>query len=173
MNGRNRSCATRTLPCTRQRGGAVHATRSSTPRCTPTSSTVCSWRPTCGGRWTTTELVLYYQPIIDLKTQQLTGFEALVRWNHPTRGLIYPMEFIPLAEENGLIAHIGEWILHEACRELKVLQQRFPAEPPLKMSINISGKQFTQQDLVEKLCGPLQGDRGRSARIWRWRSRRA
>jgi diguanylate cyclase (GGDEF)-like protein/PAS domain S-box-containing protein len=97
------------------------------------------------------ELTLYYQPIIDLNTQQLTGFEALVRWNHPTRGLIYPMEFIPLAEEHGLIFQIGAWILHEACRELKLLQTRHPAQPPLSMSVNISSRQFSQQDLVEIL----------------------
>jgi len=101
------------------------------------------------------ELVLYYQPIIDLKTQQMTGFEALVRWNHPTRGLIYPMEFIPLAEEQGLIYQIGSWILHEACRELKLLQVRYPSQPPLSMSINISSRQFSQQDLVGMLSGFL------------------
>jgi diguanylate cyclase (GGDEF)-like protein/PAS domain S-box-containing protein len=101
------------------------------------------------------ELTLYYQPIIDLKTQQLTGFEALVRWKHPKRGLVYPMEFIPLAEEHGLISQIGEWILHEACRELKLLQVRHPAQPPLNMSINISSKQFSQQDLVGILSGFL------------------
>jgi diguanylate cyclase (GGDEF)-like protein/PAS domain S-box-containing protein len=101
------------------------------------------------------ELILYYQPIIDLNTQQLTGFEALVRWNHPKRGLIYPMEFIPLAEEHGLIYQIGAWILHEACRELKLLQTRHPAQPPLSMSVNISSRQFSQQDLVEILSGFL------------------
>jgi diguanylate cyclase (GGDEF)-like protein/PAS domain S-box-containing protein len=101
------------------------------------------------------ELTLYYQPIIDLTTQQATGFEALVRWNHPTRGLIYPMEFIPLAEEHGLIYQIGAWILHEACRELKLLQTRYPAQPPLNMSINISSRQFSQQDIVEILSGFL------------------
>jgi diguanylate cyclase (GGDEF)-like protein len=99
------------------------------------------------------ELTLYHQPIIDLKTQQLTGFEALVRWNHPTRGLIYPMEFIPLAEEQGLIYQIGSWILREACSQLKVIQERYPAQPPLSMSINISGKQFSQQDFVGMLSG--------------------
>jgi len=102
------------------------------------------------------ELTLYYQPIIDLETQELTGFEALVRWNHPTRGLIYPMEFIPLAEEHGLIYQIGAWILHEGCRELKLLQVRYPAQPPLNMSINISSRQFSQQDLVGMLFGILE-----------------
>jgi diguanylate cyclase (GGDEF)-like protein len=99
------------------------------------------------------ELTLYHQPIIDLKTQQLTGFEALVRWNHPTRGLIYPMEFIPLAEEQGLIYQIGSWILREASSQLKWLQGRYPAQPPLSMSINISSKQFSQQDFVGMLSG--------------------
>ncbi len=98
------------------------------------------------------EFVLYYQPIIDLGTQRLTGFEALVRWNHPKRGLIYPMEFIPLAEENGLIGPIGEWILHEACIGLKLLQERYPSHPELTMSINISSKQFVQKDLIDKLA---------------------
>jgi diguanylate cyclase (GGDEF)-like protein len=99
------------------------------------------------------ELALHYQPIIDLKTQKLKGFEALVRWKHPKRGLIYPLEFIPLAEEQGLIYQIGAWILHEACRELKLLQERHPAHPPLNMSINISGRQFSQQDLVGIISG--------------------
>lgn len=97
------------------------------------------------------ELILYYQPIVDLKTQRLTGFEALVRWHHPKRGLIYPMEFIPLSEETGLINHIGDWILHEACRELKRLQARYPLQRPLTMSINISMKQFVQQNLAGRV----------------------
>ncbi len=97
------------------------------------------------------ELIIFYQPIIDLKTHKLIGFEALVRWDHPTKGLIYPLEFIPLAEENGLINIIGEWILRESCRELRVLQERYPMQPPLKMSVNISGKQFGQRDLASKV----------------------
>ena len=101
------------------------------------------------------EFILYYQPIVDLKAQRVTGLEALVRWNHPKRGLIYPLEFIPLAEETGLINHIGDWVLNEACRELKRLQVHNPMEPPLTMSVNISIKQFAQQDLVSKLSGFL------------------
>ncbi len=102
------------------------------------------------------ELTLVYQPIVDLNTRRLVGFEALVRWNHPTRGMVYPLEFIPLAEETGLIVKIGEWILREACRELEALQKRFPSQPPLKMSINISSKQFAQVNLVDLVAGILQ-----------------
>jgi len=102
------------------------------------------------------ELTLVYQPIIDLNSHKLVGFEALVRWNHPTRGLVYPAEFIPLAEETGLIIRIGEWILREACRELGVLQNRFPSQPPLRMSINISGKQFAQENLADLVAGIIQ-----------------
>jgi diguanylate cyclase (GGDEF)-like protein len=98
------------------------------------------------------ELILCYQPIIDLETHRLIGFEALVRWNHPKRGLIYPLEFIPLAEENGMINTIGDWILREACHELRVLQDRYPMRPPLTMSINISGKQFGQLDLADRVA---------------------
>lgn len=102
------------------------------------------------------ELAMVYQPIIDLKTHRLAGFEALVRWNHPTRGVVYPMDFIPLAEETGLIFKIGEWILREACRELGELQKRFPSQPPLGMSVNISGKQFAQESLADMVIGVLQ-----------------
>ncbi|MBI5484206.1 MAG: EAL domain-containing protein [Deltaproteobacteria bacterium] len=102
------------------------------------------------------ELTLVYQPIVDLTTHRLVGFEALVRWNHPTRGLVFPTEFISLAEETGMIVKIGEWILREACRELGVLQQRFPSQPPLKMSINISGRQFAQENLADMVAGILE-----------------
>ena len=102
------------------------------------------------------ELLLHYQPIINLKTRRLIGFEVLVRWNHPKRGLLYPLEFIPLAEENGQINSLGEWILREACREMRTLQERYPTQPLLTMSVNISGKQFTQPDLADKVIGILK-----------------
>lgn len=102
------------------------------------------------------ELVLFYQPIIDLKTNRLSGFEALVRWNHPLRGLISPADFIPVAEETGMITRIGEWIFSEACRELKSLQGRYPSQPPLKMSINISGRQFAQENLADLVANAIQ-----------------
>jgi diguanylate cyclase (GGDEF)-like protein/PAS domain S-box-containing protein len=97
------------------------------------------------------ELRLYYQPIVSLTTGQITGFEALVRWQHPTRGLVSPAEFIPVAEETGLIVPIGEWVLREACITAKKWQQAFPNQKPLTMSVNLSGRQFVQPDLIEKI----------------------
>ena len=102
------------------------------------------------------ELVVFYQPIIHLKTHRLAGFEALVRWNHPTRGLLYPLEFIPLAEESGQIEAIGEWIFAEACRGLIALQQQYPMQPPFTMSINISAKQFAQTDMADKMAAIIR-----------------
>jgi diguanylate cyclase (GGDEF)-like protein/PAS domain S-box-containing protein len=102
------------------------------------------------------ELLLHYQPIINLKEHRLVGFEVLVRWNHPKRGLLYPMEFIPLAEENGQINILGEWILRQACREMCQIQGRYPTQPPLRMSVNISGKQFTQHDFAATVAGILR-----------------
>ncbi len=97
------------------------------------------------------ELLLHYQPIISLHTGKIVGFEALVRWQHPERGLISPSEFIPIAEETGLIIPLGWWVLREACHRLQVWQVQFPYNLPLKMSVNLSGKQFAQTNLVEQL----------------------
>jgi diguanylate cyclase (GGDEF)-like protein/PAS domain S-box-containing protein len=102
------------------------------------------------------EFLIHYQPIMDLQTQHLTGFEALIRWDHPKRGLVYPLEFIPLAEANGLINAIGEWSIRESCRQLSQWHRQYDRKPPLKMSINISSKQFLQPDLVEKLASILE-----------------
>jgi diguanylate cyclase (GGDEF)-like protein/PAS domain S-box-containing protein len=102
------------------------------------------------------EFVLHYQPIMDLQASRLIGFEALIRWVHPRHGMIYPMEFIPLAEETGLIGPIGEWVLSEACRRLVVWHRQYPQDPPLKMSMNISGKQFSRSDLAEVVTRILQ-----------------
>jgi diguanylate cyclase (GGDEF)-like protein/PAS domain S-box-containing protein len=97
------------------------------------------------------EFVLHYQPIIELSNDRVIGFEALVRWNHPQRGLVYPMEFIPLAEETGLIFAIGEWVLGEACRQLREWKTTHAMHSPMKMSVNISSRQFLQHDLPEKI----------------------
>ncbi len=97
------------------------------------------------------EFLLYYQPIITLADGRITGFEALIRWKHPKRGIIPPGDFIPLAEETGLIVPIGWWVLHEACRQLGAWNQTFSPTVPLSIAVNLSAKQFLQTDLVERL----------------------
>lgn len=97
------------------------------------------------------ELRLYYQPIVNLATSQITGFEALVRWQHPERGIVSPGKFIPLAEETGLIVPLGWWVLQRACRQLRQWQKMFPKRDNLTMNVNLSGKQFVQKDLSERL----------------------
>jgi diguanylate cyclase (GGDEF)-like protein/PAS domain S-box-containing protein len=97
------------------------------------------------------EFHLHYQPIVSMKGGTIIGFEALARWQHPERGLIMPDEFIPVAEETGLIAPIGQMLLHEACRQLRVWQDRFPQYPPLQVSVNLSGKQFMKSDLIGQI----------------------
>jgi diguanylate cyclase (GGDEF)-like protein len=97
------------------------------------------------------EFILNYQPIISLTTFKLIGFEALLRWHHPIEGSIPPGEFIPLAEETGLIVPIGEWVLREACRQLRTWQSKFSQASSLYISINLSSKQIKQLDFVDKL----------------------
>ncbi len=97
------------------------------------------------------ELLLHYQPLVDLASDRIVGLEALVRWQHPTRGLVPPLAFIPLAEETGLIQGIGQWVLETACRQAFAWQLEFPHEPPVLMSVNLSAKQFAQPDLVERI----------------------
>ncbi|HEY9655616.1 MAG TPA: EAL domain-containing protein, partial [Crinalium sp.] len=102
------------------------------------------------------EFRLHYQPLVFLQTGKIAGFEALVRWQHPDRGLVPPNDFIPVAEETELIIPMGKWITHEACRQLKLWQEQFPQEQPLLVSVNLSGKQFSQLDLVEQIEQTLQ-----------------
>ncbi len=102
------------------------------------------------------EFQLYYQPIVELNTKNLIGFEALVRWNHPTRGIVPPLEFISAAEENNLIIPLGKWILQESCRQLRQWQIVNPANLHLTISVNISCKQFLQFDLAEQIAETLE-----------------
>ncbi len=92
------------------------------------------------------EFILYYQPCLDLSGYKVTGYEALIRWNHPEMGLVMPDRFIPLAEERGFIEHIDEWVLEKACRQAVSWQQTGLGR--LKASVNISGRQFARTDLV-------------------------
>ncbi|WP_242577933.1 bifunctional diguanylate cyclase/phosphodiesterase [Chroococcus sp. FPU101] len=103
------------------------------------------------------EFEVYYQPIISLSTNKLIGFEALVRWRHPKRGLISPAEFIPIAEETGLILEIDLWVLQEACYQTQLWQQQFANfNQPLTISVNLSSKHFTRSDLVEQILQVLE-----------------
>lgn len=93
------------------------------------------------------EFELYYQPQFDMNTERIVGMEALVRWNHPVRGMISPGEFIPIAEENGFIVALGTWVLEEACRQNKEWQQK--GFPPIPVSVNLSVRQFEMDNLSE------------------------
>ncbi|MEJ2191731.1 MAG: EAL domain-containing protein [Nitrospirota bacterium] len=101
------------------------------------------------------EFVLHYQPVLDLASETIVGFEALLRWEHPKRGLVMPQEFIPLAEETGLIMDIGAWVLREACRQLAHWQKLFPMKPPLSISANISSRQFSQSSFLDLVSDVL------------------
>jgi diguanylate cyclase (GGDEF)-like protein/PAS domain S-box-containing protein len=95
------------------------------------------------------ELRVHYQVIVSLSTKKMIGFEALVRWQHPQRGLIPPMEFIPMAEETGLVIPVDRWVMREACRQMIEWQQRIPAAKDLTISVNLSGKHVAQPDLIQ------------------------
>ena len=101
------------------------------------------------------EFVLHYQPVIELLTGDVAGVEALLRWNHPKRGMVPPLEFIPLAEETGLIVPIGRWVLEEACREAVRVQQHYTADPPLHMAVNLSARQLQRPEIVDEVADIL------------------
>jgi diguanylate cyclase (GGDEF)-like protein/PAS domain S-box-containing protein len=100
------------------------------------------------------DLRLHYQPTVDLATSQVIGFEALVRWPHPTRGMINPLDFIPIAEATGMIVPLGRWVLHEACRQAVEWAAAGDGLPP-KMSVNVSVRQFDRADLSEMVTQVL------------------
>jgi EAL domain-containing protein (putative c-di-GMP-specific phosphodiesterase class I) len=103
------------------------------------------------------EFVLYYQPQLDLRTGMIIGMEALIRWQHPDKGLVLPSEFIPLAEETGLIIPIGQWVLSTACAQNKALQAA--GFPPMRVAVNMSGRQILDRQLPE-VVGQVLKDTG-------------
>jgi len=102
------------------------------------------------------EFRLHYQPIFSLATQAIIGFEALLRWDHPRRGLLYPGEFLKVAEESGLIVPIGEWVMYEACRQMQQWHLQFHTDPPLNISVNLSSRQFSQSNLIAQVEAVLK-----------------
>jgi len=94
---------------------------------------------------------LYYQPIFQLQTHQLLGFEALLRWQHPDRGLVSPTEFIPTAEQTGLILPLGEWVLQQACQQCQRWQEQWPSDRRLTVSVNLSVQQMAQPNLLSQI----------------------
>jgi EAL domain-containing protein (putative c-di-GMP-specific phosphodiesterase class I) len=100
------------------------------------------------------QFVLHYQPVVSLETGRLTGLEALIRWEHPTRGLLSPVDFIEVAEETGAIIPIGAWVLDTACRQARQWQERHP-DAPFALSVNLSPSQVAQVDVVETVRGAL------------------
>ena len=102
------------------------------------------------------EFRLKYQPILSMESNRIVSFEALVRWEHPEWGEVKPAEFIPVAEETGLIIQLGHWVLSEACRQMSRWHEMFPADPPLRVAVNLSSKQFVQPDLAAQIGRVLE-----------------
>ncbi|HEV3474283.1 MAG TPA: EAL domain-containing protein, partial [Actinomycetota bacterium] len=102
------------------------------------------------------QFVLHYQPIVSLSDGTLTGVEALLRWEHPTRGTVQPMEFIPLAEETGMIVPIGRWVLEEACSQMSQWDRRVSRAPEMTMSVNVSVRQLQEPDFVSDVEAALR-----------------
>ena len=101
------------------------------------------------------EFLIHYQPIVSLVTGRVTGFEALVRWQHPQRGLLSPAKFVLVAEETGLLSLIDQWVMREACRQTQQWSEQISLDFPLSISINLANKQFTQPHLIEQISQVL------------------
>jgi len=100
------------------------------------------------------EMLLYFQPEADLATGEVTGLEVLLRWDHPQRGTVLPSEFIPVAEETGLIAHIGQWVLEQTCRQFSAWRTRLADS--VKVAINLSPRELGSPGLVDSICARLE-----------------
>ncbi|HEY2846008.1 MAG TPA: EAL domain-containing protein [Bryobacteraceae bacterium] len=109
------------------------------------------------------DFLVYYQPEVSLTTGRVVGYEALVRWAHPQRGMILPGEFLPVAEETGLIVPLGRWVLREACRQMAEWQREFPCQPALTISVNLSSRELADPELIPAVADVLRDthlDRG-------------
>ena len=102
------------------------------------------------------EFAVQYQPIVDLRTGRISALEALVRWEHPGRGLVPPLDFIPVAEDTGLVVDIGRHVLRHACHQVRMWQQQFPSDPALKVSVNLSARQLDAASLGSDVARALE-----------------
>jgi len=102
------------------------------------------------------QFLLVYLPVVNMTTERITGFEALVRWDHPERGLVSPASFVPLAEETGLIIPLGRWIMEEACRQMAEWVDRYPKLTDLTVSVNLAAKQLRQPDIVAQVKSAVE-----------------
>ncbi len=149
----------------KERGKACHVVFDSTMHA---KATVALWVETELRRAVEqNDFVVYYQPIISVKENKITGFEALLRWQHAVRGIITPSEFITVAEETGLILPLGERVILEACRQLKAWQEQFPSCRDLTVSVNVSSRVFSQPDFFDFVKNILEetGLEGRCLRL--------
>jgi diguanylate cyclase (GGDEF)-like protein/PAS domain S-box-containing protein len=112
------------------------------------------------------EFRLFYQPVVEISTETVVGVEALLRWDHPERGLLRPAEFISLAEETGLILPIGKWALQEACRQEQIWREGNPDRAPLTIAVNLSARQLAQPDVAEMVAGVLASTATDPAHVW-------
>jgi len=113
------------------------------------------------------EIEIYYQPIVSIETRRLSGFEALIRWHHPRRGMVLPKDIIPLAEETGMIVPMGARVIDESCRQLSIWQRKRDPKTPVSINVNVSSKQFSQRDLIHTVTKALNdyGVDGRSLKL--------
>ena len=167
------SCATPTWPCTGPSSGAGAASRCSTRPCAADAVDRLSVENDLRRAIRQGQLRLFYQPIVHIDTGQIAGFEALVRWQHPVRGLLSPADFIPPAEDTGLIVPLGRCVLGEACLQAAAWQRRRGAGQPLRMSVNVSAKQLQYPGWAAEVAGDPGRDRAWSPATWSWRSPRA
>ena len=141
---------TPTWPCTPPRRTARTVSRSSSRRCRRRSTSASSWPTSCAKPSTAREFEVYYQPIVEISTEHIVGCEALVRWAHPRLGLLLPDSFIQVAEETGLIIPIGDYVLSEACRQLRSWEQQ-PGVRSMRMAVNLSPRQLKDPLLTSKV----------------------
>ena len=148
-----RSCATPTPPCTPRSAAARRATRCSTPACAGARWSASSSRPTCGARSRPTSSSPTSSRSSTRETGEIRGVEALVRWQHPERGLVPPNDFLPICEETGLIVPLGRRLLREACAQVQRWRDWFGID--LRLSVNLSVSELDQPDLIEAVTAAL------------------